>query len=37
MVIEMLLNNDIKNKIKSNDVTLLKGNKCNSVNYFKNN
>ncbi len=33
----MLLNNDIKNKIKSNDFTLLKGNKCNFVHYLKNN
>jgi len=29
----MFLNNDIKNKIHSNDFTLSKGNKCNYVQY----
>jgi hypothetical protein len=29
----MLLNNDIKNNIDSNDFTLSKGNRCNYVQY----
>jgi hypothetical protein len=33
MVIEMLLNNDIKKKKISNDFELSKGNKCNYVHY----
>jgi len=34
MVIEMLLNSDILQNY-SNDFTLLKGNKCNYVHYWK--
>jgi hypothetical protein len=34
MVIEMLLNNDVKKKLCSNDFTLSKGNKCNYVHYW---
>jgi hypothetical protein len=33
MVIEMLLNNDIKKKHCSNDFKLSKGNECNYVHY----
>jgi hypothetical protein len=29
----MLLNNDIKKNLCSNDFTLTKGNKCNRVHY----
>jgi hypothetical protein len=36
MVIEMLLNSDIKILICSNNFTLSKGNKCNYVHYWKN-
>ncbi len=33
----MLLNNDIKNNIDSNDFTFSKGNKFNYVKYWKKN